>query len=97
MKLEGLRTPSGRVLVPPAEHDPDTGAAIADDWVEVGPAGVVVSWTPGWALIRLDGADTALLHRVDGEVTTGARVTPRWRAERVGAITDIECFVPCHA
>ncbi len=25
---------------------------------------------------------------------TGLRVWPRWRSERVGQITDIECFVP---
>jgi len=25
---------------------------------------------------------------------TGMRVTPRWRAERVGHINDLECFEP---
>ena len=49
-----------------------------------------------WALIRLDGADTALLHAVDaGEaenMRTGARVQVRWAAERVGSIKDIACF-----
>jgi uncharacterized OB-fold protein len=110
MRLEGLRLPSGRVLVPPAEHDPATGEPIAvEDWVEVGPTGVVTTWAwePApragqpldrpfaWALIRLDGADTALLHAVDAPaVATGLRVRPRWRAERIGAITDIVCFEP---
>ena len=51
-----------------------------------------------WALIRLDGADTAMLHAVDagdpGAMKTGMRVEPRWRDERIGMITDIECFVP---
>jgi uncharacterized OB-fold protein len=51
-----------------------------------------------FALIRLDGADTSFLHAVDAgsidAMSTGMRVAPRWRAERVGHITDIEAFVP---
>ena len=52
-----------------------------------------------WALIRLDGADTALLHVVDAPgpdaLATGARVTARFRAddERIGSMADIEAFV----
>ena len=107
------RTEGGRVLCPPLEYDPETGEENPDDdWSEVGPGGVVTGWTwiedPGpkqpldrpfaWALIRLDGADTSLVHALDaGEldrVKTGMRVRPRWAAERVGHITDIECFEP---
>lgn len=51
-----------------------------------------------FVLVRLDGADAPLLHALDvsspDEVSTGMRVQVRWRAERVGAITDIECFEP---
>jgi uncharacterized OB-fold protein len=58
-----------------------------------------------WALITPDGADTAMLHVLDlGVVEPGAepprtlkkglRVRPKWRAERTGTITDIECFRP---
>jgi uncharacterized OB-fold protein len=51
-----------------------------------------------WALIQLDGADTTLLHAVDvpgaDAVSAGLRVRPRWKAERTGHITDIECFEP---
>ncbi|MFG1922668.1 OB-fold domain-containing protein [Cryptosporangium sp. NPDC048952] len=51
-----------------------------------------------FALIQLDGADTTLLHAVDaGDVSameTGMRVAPRWRAKRVGHMTDLEAFVP---
>lgn len=101
-KLYGLRLPaSGRVLVPPAEADPDTGEPSGDDWIEVGPLGTVTtwSWPPGrplaWALVKLDGADTAILHALDAAAPrTGLRVRPRWRAERAGAITDIVCFEP---
>ncbi len=108
-KIEGSLTPSGRVLVPPSEYDPESGASISD-FVEVGEAGVVTTWCwvaeplakhpfdrPfAWALIRLDGADTALLHAVDAgdssRMATGMRVKVRWRQQRSGAIGDIECF-----
>ena len=116
-RIEGIRTPSGRVLVPPTEYDPETGEGLSaeadgDAFVEVGQAGVVTTWAwvsqprprhplphPfAWALVRLDGADTAVLHAVDaGEearMTTGMRVRVRWRAERVGEIQDIACFEP---
>ena len=50
------------------------------------------------ALIELDGADTAMLHGVlvdgPGAMSTGMRVTARWRAEREGHIHDIEGFEP---
>jgi uncharacterized OB-fold protein len=109
--VEGIRARDGRVLVPPQEYDPVTAEAL-DEWVPVGPGGEVVAWAwiaeplpkqpldrPfAWALVRLDGADTALLHAVDAgapeRMRTGLRVTVRWRGERTGEIHDIECFVP---
>ena len=111
-KLVGVKTKRGRVLAPPAEYDPETGAAVSDQFVDVGPGGVVTTWSwvvrprakqplghPfAWALIHLDGADTAMLHAVDAgdpsRMKTGMRVVPRWREERTGVITDIECFEP---
>ena len=49
-----------------------------------------------WALIKLDGADTPLLHAVDADIldaiSTGARVHAHWVDEPVGAITDIAYF-----
>ena len=113
-RILGSRGADGRVHVPPAEYDPVTFAP-PGELVEVGPAGTVVSWSwqpfprPGqplghpfaWALIRLDGADTALLHAVDAGtadlVRIGTRVAPRWVAEPAGAITDIACFEPVPA
>ena len=110
-KIEGIRASDGRVLVPPVEYDPQTAQELSE-FVDVGPGGVVTTWTwlhearsnnplqkPfAWALIKLDGADTALLHAVDAEseaaMKTGMRVKPRWRAERAGHILDIECFEP---
>jgi uncharacterized OB-fold protein len=110
-RILGVRGANGRIIVPPTEYDPVTSEPLSQ-LVEVGPAGVVTSWTwvPSpvdgnpldrpfaWALIRLDGADTAMLHAVDGGtealMTTGMRVRPRWRSSTEGNIRDIECFVP---
>jgi uncharacterized OB-fold protein len=109
-RVLGIRS-GDRVLVPPSEWDPDTGAELAHDFVEVGPAGTVESWTwvpePSiqhpldrpfaFALIRLDGASTPLLHAVDAgapdALHDGSRVAPRWKGQRNGRIDDIECFV----
>jgi uncharacterized OB-fold protein len=70
-----------------------------EDPVEVGPAGTVTTWTIDgsgrtFARIRLDGADTDILHRVDGEVSIGTRVEPVWAEERGPEITAITTFTP---
>ena len=110
-RLAGVRTAGGRVLVPPQEYDPETGDPVGE-FVEVGQSGTVVTWAwvseprpkhpldrPfAWALIRPDGADTAMLHAVDAgdesAMSTGMRVKVRWASQRRGYITDIECFEP---
>ncbi|MFD4356056.1 Zn-ribbon domain-containing OB-fold protein [Nocardia sp. NPDC058518] len=110
-RILGARGSDGRILVPPPEYDPLTSAAL-DELVEVAATGTVKSWTwvseplPGqpfdrpfaWALIQLDGADTALLHALDvtepGQLSTGMRVSARWADERTGRIQDIACFEP---
>lgn len=110
-RILGSRSADGRVHVPPAEYDPVTFEPPAE-LVPVGPAGTVLtwSWQPdpidgqpldrpfAWALIRLDGADTGLLHAVDAGAAdamhSGMRVRPRWAAQRSGHIRDIECFEP---
>ena len=109
--LLGVRTGDGKVLMPPVEYDPVTAEELRD-LVEVAPTGTVTTWAwnPAprqhqpmdrpfaWVLVRLDGADTALLHVLDAPgpdaVHTGMRVRVRWAAERTGAITDIACFEP---
>ncbi|GAA3490961.1 Zn-ribbon domain-containing OB-fold protein [Streptomyces cremeus] len=109
--LLGVRTASGQVLCPPTEYDPATAAELRD-LVEVAPTGTVTTWawnprprpfqplaTPfAWVLVRLDGADTALLHALDApgpeQLHSGMRVRVRWAGERTGAITDIACFEP---
>jgi uncharacterized OB-fold protein len=84
-----------------AELDADT---------EVGPAGTLVSFTVvyvdvderplerpvTYAIVRLDGADAVLLHRVidDGDrpLEIGARVETVLEGERTGTILDIRGF-----
>ncbi len=108
-RIVGVRGSDGRVLVPPAEFDPVTYDRLTEI-VPVASVGTVLSWTwqpeplegqpldrPfAWALIKLDGADTPLLHAVDAgssdAVSAGARVHAHWVDEPVGAITDIAYF-----
>src|SRR5215510_8650465 len=87
----GVRGVDGRVLCPPVEYDPVTSEELSE-LVEVGERGTVLtwSWEPSprayqpldrpfaWALVRLDGADTGLLHALDAgspeSVSTGMAV-----------------------
>lgn len=108
-RVVGIRGADGRVLVPPAEYDPVTSAELTE-LVDVADTGIVTSWawnpTPlagqpldrpfAWVLVRLDGADTAMLAALDvsgpDAVHTGMRVRARWATERVGSIRDLGCF-----
>src|SRR5215470_17000833 len=111
-RILAARAADGRVHAPPFEYDPVTAEPPAE-LIEVVSTGTVLSWSwvpaplPGqplaepfaWALIRLDGADTALLHAVDAgsaaAMRTGLRVRPRWTERPAGSIRDIACFEPC--
>lgn len=110
-KVIGARGSDGRVHVPPPEFDPATHEPMTD-FVDVSDTGTVVSWSwmsepiegqplshPfAWALVKLDGADTSILHAVDAgspeAMSTGMRVRVRWADERTGRIQDIACFEP---
>jgi uncharacterized protein len=110
-RILGARDADGRVHAPPFEYDPVTSAPPAE-LIAVGTEGTVTtwSWAPqplegqplahpfAWALIRLDGADTAMLHAVDAgsaeAMRTGMRVRVRWASPTVGDIRDIACFEP---
>ena len=113
-RVVGVRTANGRVLVPPFEYDPETGDALSE-MVDVASEGVVehAAWVTeplrthpldrpfAWALVKLDGADTPLLHALDcgtpDAARAGTRVRIRWAAEREGHIKDIACFEPAGA
>lgn len=118
-KLFGTTCPScNRTLIPPRSFC-ERCFVPCEGWKEVGPEGTVVAFTicfrksPGFeipppfmiALIRLDGADTNLIHLVDGcdldspqrvlqQVRAGLRVRAVFRAEdeRKGNILDIKAF-----
>jgi hypothetical protein len=110
-KIVGARTATGKILVPPTPHDPETGDDVAG-LVDLPGTGVVTTWAwvskprPNhpldrpfaWALIRIDGADTAMLHAVDAgdesRMSTGMRVKARWADEPSGSIRDLACFEP---
>ena len=79
-RVLGVTDSTGRVVVPPPEYDAATAAALPhDELVEVGPEGVLASWSWNpvprngqpfdrpfaWALVQLDGAGTSLLHALD--------------------------------
>ncbi len=109
-RILGAVDSSGRTVVPPPEYDVKTAAPIDPTrLVEVSTEGVVASWswnpTPragqpfdrpfAWALVKLDGADTSLLHALDipqAEISTGMRVRVRWAEPTRGFIDDIACF-----
>jgi len=93
-RLVGVRTAAGSVLFPPAEYDAD-GEAVTEEFVDVGPEGVVgaYAWVPrprpshpldrpfAWALITPDGAGTAMLHVLDlGVLDAGAKPPRALRA-----------------
>src|SRR3954451_11146150 len=110
-RIQGIKGSDGKVIVPPTEYDPYTSETLSE-FVDVGDTGVVTTWAwvtdprPGqpldkpfaWALVKLDGADTAMLAAVDASdrsaMSTGMRVRARWADERVGSIRDLACFEP---
>lgn len=109
-KVLGIKGSQGQVICPPLEYDPQTAESLSE-FVEVKDSGVVKSWSwvgeplnkhplqkPfAWVLVRMDGADTSLLHVLDADkasVKTGMKVKIRWADNRVGSIRDIACFEP---
>lgn len=110
-KMVGIKSSDGKVLMPPVEFDPVSAQALSE-FVDVADCGVVQTWSwvseprkahPSdkpfaWALIKLDGADTPMLHWVDAgdaaQMSTGMRVKARWAEKTQGFISDINGFVP---
>lgn len=108
-KIFGGKTTRGPVVCPPHEYDPTTGEEL-EGLVEVGPGGVLQSFAVvheplashpkqvpfAFAIVTLDGADTAMTHIVMHDdlsaLRKGQRVTAVFAQERVGFITDIDHF-----
>lgn len=92
-RVVGVRCVCGRVSVPPRERCIRC-RALCTKWVPVGPAGTVVTWAHDLALVRFDGADTAMLGRMS-EPATGTRV--RWERDRfvaTGGTAPVPPFAP---
>ncbi len=94
-----------RVYVPPADVCGQCYKPL-DEWVPLTGEGTVLALTTverampfspvaapyTLALVRLDGADTSLLHLASGEVKAGDRVRAVFKTERLGSLLDIEGF-----
>ena len=102
--------PCRKVHVPARARCGWCGEALTE-WVEVGPMGTLMNFTvvhysepvhPAAApfvigVVRLDGADTCLVHVVRAEPETlkvGLRVQPQWARERRGHVLDLEAYLP---
>ncbi len=111
-KILGTRCPQcKKVYIPPRKNCPECFVQNSE-WVNVGASGELVSYTvvrkqlPAlpkkapviYGLIKLDGADTSLLHMIDKvkpeELKIGIRMVARLKKERNGTIMDIEYFTP---
>ncbi len=108
-KILGTKSNAGKVFSPAAEFDPETNEPLKE-MVEVGPGGVVesFSWIENpqhhhlikepfaFALIKLDGADTSMLHMVtqcnETDLSIGSRVKANWSEIQEQRITDIKFF-----
>jgi len=119
-RIMGSRCPScKKVLIPPRAFCERCFVPI-DDWVQVADQGEIMALSInymeyeglpkppyGLAFIRLDGADTNILHFLGGvdlkdpkkatsKLKVGARVKAVWKekAKREGRMTDIRYFKP---
>ena len=108
-KILGTKSSAGKVFSPAAEFDPETNEPLKE-MIEVGPGGVVesFSWIEdpkhhhlikepfAFALIKLDGADTSMLHMVtqcnEADLRIGSRVKANWSEIQEQRITDIKFF-----
>ena len=105
----GTKSSAGKVFSPAAEFDPNTHEPLKE-MVEVGPGGSVesYSWVEApqhhhlikepfaFALIKLDGADSSMLHMIadcnEADLSIGTRVTASWSETSEKRITDIKFF-----
>ena len=72
------------------------GEIVSFAWVKEPRAAHPMDVPFAWAMIKLDGADVAMVHCVaaasEDAIATGARVQAVWADETIGYITDIRCF-----
>ncbi len=112
-QIVGLRCPKcRRVSVPPQPHCPAC-AVPGTEWVDAGPQGTLTTWTvvresvPGvdpmpvpyaFGAVRLDGADTDLVHWIldapPSDLRAGMRFEAVFAESRRGDIRDLRGFRP---
>lgn len=112
-KILGMKcNKCNKVFVPPRDTCEICFEKLSDNWVPVSDTGVVTGWTvvryaephqpvkPPYILaqIKLDGADTPLVHIVQGiapsQMKEGLKVKAQFAKNPVPTIMAIECFKP---
>jgi len=111
-RLLGLRKADGGVVLPPHGYHPQTSEPLSE-WVECPTWGSLLTWTwiasprqqhhsavPfAYALIQINGVETAMLHKVraksEAELRIGQPVGAVWAEQPQGHISDILYFAPC--
>lgn len=111
-RILGIRCASCRTVYMPPRATCGRCFREMDDWVELSPEGEVTSYTVvhyaepfhpltppfAYALIKLDGADTAFIHllgKVDlAAIRIGMRVRAEFAEESPGNILAIRYFTP---
>lgn len=97
--IAGVCSQCGRSSVPPLSFCGRCWQPITT-FTPLAGEGVLLSRTRAadgttYGLIRLDGADSSMVHRLGpGEITAaaGSRVKPVWSGQRTASILDIEYF-----
>ena len=111
-KIMGTRCGNCRkVFLPPRKVCPECFTE-NEEWIEVSHQGTVQSFTVArrqlaslskkvpviFGLIKLDGADTAILHYIEecdpDNISIGMRVEAQFSENRIGNINDILSFKP---
>jgi len=111
-KIFGMRCPTcNRVLMPARSICPKCYTHL-DEWVEVGDKGTVLTYSTvyygepvqpveppiTYGVIQLDGADTGIVHMIQGAdpacLHIGMRVEAVFKEERTGSVLDIKYFKP---
>ncbi len=102
-QIYGLKCDNcGLVAVPPHSTCRKCGET-EGGWTPVSNSGKLVNWTGDWksgepltAIVKLDGADTQFVHKLDkyseDDLKAGLTVEAVWAKERTGSILDIMYF-----
>ncbi len=94
--LAGRCSAGDHVACPASSMCPRCGALV-EALEPAGPGGRLLAWTRDddtvFGLIRVDGADNAMIHRLLGaQFEPGQRVQARFAEDRIGSILDISGF-----